>query len=233
MISVASEFKLVDRGFKDTIILIPGWATDYRIFIHLNLNYNYILPIKFYPFKFSYKLLEFLNKESIDKISLFGWSLGGFLAVEFAFKNLNRVNELILLSIRKKFPEKALEEIKLQLKKNKRAYLYKFYLECFSNNDREGLTWFKKYLLRNYIRQMNLKDLIYGLDYLSEAQISAEYLGAIKKIRIFHGEKDSITPLQEAREIKSHLSGAKFICLRGVGHIPFLGQNFIEEFYNG
>ena len=46
MISRKSEFKLIDRGFKDTILLIPGWAADYRIFDSLDLEFNYLLPMK-------------------------------------------------------------------------------------------------------------------------------------------------------------------------------------------
>lgn len=233
MISPASEFKFLDRGFKDTIVLIPGWATDYRILAPLNLNYNYLLPNKLCPFKFSSELSEFLHKKSIDKISLFGWSLGGFLAADFALKNLNRVDEVILLSIRKKFPEKTLQEAESQLKKNKQAYLYKFYLECFSRHDKEGMRWFKKYLLRDYLREMNLKELISGLDYLSRSRINAGYLAPIKKISIFHGEKDGIAPVREARDIKSHLAQARFICLPAAGHIPFLARDFIGKFYNG
>lgn len=233
MISVASEFKFLDRGFKKLLVLIPGWATDYRIFNSLNLNYNYLVPTKFSPLKFSNALSKLLNKESRDRISLFGWSLGGFLAADFALKNLDRVEEVILLGVRKQFPEKTLDEARYQLKKDKRAYLYKFYLECFSDDDEEGLAWFRKYLLRNYMREMDLKNLIYGLDYLREAQIDGGSLRSIKKIIIFHGEKDSIAPFREAREIKSCLPKAQFICLRGVGHIPFLAKNFIGKFYNG
>lgn len=231
MISLASEFRLQDRGFEKITVLIPGWATDYRIFNALNLNYNYLLPTRISPFKFSDELSKLLDEKSIDKISLFGWSLGGFLAVDFALKNLDRVDELILLGIRKKFPEKELDEARHQLKKNKKAYLYKFYLECFSGDCKEGLAWFKKNLLKDYIRQMHLKNLIYGLDYLSQARINAEFLAPINKIRIFHGEKDNIAPLREAKEIKSYLPKAKFISLGGVGHIPFLAQNFIGKFY--
>jgi len=189
--------------------------------------------MRFCPFRFSDELSNLLNKKSIDKISLFGWSLGGFLAVDFALKNLDRVDELILLSIRKEFPKKTLDEARYQLKQNKRAYLHKFYIECFSDNDKEERAWFRKYLLRAYLHKMNLEDLISGLDYLSQANINAESLAAIKKIRIFHGQKDSIAPIREAKEIKSCLPQARFICLRSAGHLPFLTKNFMGRFHNG
>jgi len=58
MISLKSEFRFFNRGFKDTLVLIPGWATDYRIFNSLDLSYNYLLTTKLYHFNFNYALLE-------------------------------------------------------------------------------------------------------------------------------------------------------------------------------
>lgn len=233
MTSLKSEFKLCERGCKGTIVLIPGWATDYRIFLTLQLDYNYLLPIKFSPFSFKKDLLEVLNKNSIGKVSLFGWSLGGFLAAEFALRNPDRVNELILLSVRRRFKRNILEEVRLKLKENAKAYLHTFYSQWFSPADKEGRLWFKKHLLNNYLRQMRLKDLLCGLDYLSQAELDTEGLGALQKIRIFHGKEDKIAPFKEALKIKSSLPQAEFVCLAQTGHAPFLNPDFKEVFYNG
>ena len=228
MISPASKFKLFNRGFKRAIALIPGWATDYRIFNTLDLNYNYLLPIEYYPFNFVKELRGALDRESIDKISLFGWSMGGFLASDFASKNPDRVDKLILLSVQEKFKPHLLQDIKLKLKKNKRAFLYKLYFNYFSEADQEGLSWFKKRLLMSYIDELKLEGLLCGLDYLSKTQINPETLAGIKRIIIFHGENDKIAPLNEAQQLKSELPKAQFICLSGTGHIPFLNQKFKE-----
>lgn len=229
-----SKFKLFDRGFKNTIILIPGWATDYRIFTTLNLKkYNYLLPVELCPFSFKKDLCELLNEKFLDKILLFGWSMGGFLAADFALSYPYRIDELVLLGIRKKFDSALLKEIEAKLKKNKSAYLYKFYLDCFSKNDKEGLIWFKKHLLKDYIDKMELGNLLKGLDYLSAAQINPESLTKIEKIKIFHGEEDRIAPLDEAREIKSYLPQAKFICIPAAGHISFLNLQFKDKFNHG
>lgn len=226
-----SKFKLIARGFKNTIVLIPGWAADYRIFSILDLKkYNYLLPVEFCPFSFKKDLSHLLNGEFLDKISLFGYSLGGFVAADFALKYPERIDELVLLGIRKKFDSLLLKEIEGKLKKNKSAYLYKFYLDCFSRNDKEGRTWFKKHLLPDYLDKMELEGLIKGLDYLSAAQINPESLAGIEKLRIFHGGEDRIAPLEEARDIKSYLPQAKFICIPGAGHISFLNLQFKDKF---
>ena len=233
MISPVSKFKLSNRGFNKTIVLIPGWATDYRIFNALDLNYNYLLPIEYDPFNFERDLKELLNREAIDKVSLFGWSMGGFLAADFASKNPDRVDELILLSVQKKFSPELLQDIKLKLKQNMRAFLYKLYFNYFSREDKEGLSWFKDHLLMSYIDELKLEDFLCGLDYLSQTQINPESLAGIKRIRIFHGQDDKIASLDEAHQIKSELSQAEFICLPGTGHVPFFNRKFKEKFLNG
>ncbi len=233
MISPESGFKLLERNFKKTICLVPGWATDYRIFSVLDLDYNYLLPVNFSPLDFKDKLADVLNERYPNKISLLGWSLGALLAAEFAAANHERIDELILVGVRKRFEPGILEEVRGQLKKNRKAYLYKFYLECFSESDREGLAWFKENLLRDYISKMELKDLIEGLNYLSGAALDLESLASVKKIRFFHGLEDKIAPAEENVKMKIILPQAEFVYMDGYGHIPFLSKIFRERFYNG
>jgi len=233
MKSPQSKFKLLDRGFKDTLALIPGWASDYRVFDSLDLKYNYLLPVEFYPAGFSRPLIKFLKDELLNKISLWGWSLGGFLAQGFAAAYPELIEELILVSIRSQYDAESLEKIKSQLLKNRKAFLYSFYLECFSKNDSSGSSWFKKHLLKDYCCGFELEGLISGLDYLSQARIEPRFLLKFKKLRIFHGEEDKIAPFNEARRIKDNLPLADFINMPGIGHLPFLAEDFKARFYHG
>lgn len=201
-------------GPKDTIILIPGWATDCRIFKAVEAS-------------------RIFRQKPTDKISLLGWSLGGFTAAEFASKHPDMIDELIMVSIRIRYDPARLADIKRLLIKDKKAYLYKFYLESFSEGDKEGLAWFKKNLLKSYLQDMKTEDLMRGLDYLSQASIDPERLRRVERIRIFHGTEDTIAPLKEAEEIGSRLLQAEFIRIAGAGHCPFLKRDFRDIFYNG
>ena len=230
MISAESKFRIVERGFKKTIVLVPGWATDYQIFDTLDLNYNYVLPVDFNPVDFKDSLLKFLKTSSIERVSLFGWSQGGFLASDFASHNTERIDELILVGIRKRYDQNALKEIRCKLKQNKRVFLYKFYLNCFSADDNKQRSWFKKRLLKKYLDRISLEYLIRGLDYLSSQEIKAEALSGVKNIRIFHGGQDRIAPLKEALEIKSCLRHAEFTVLNKSGHLLFLNPDFRGKF---
>ncbi len=233
MLSLKSEFKFLDRGFKNTLVLIHGWAADYRIFGGLKLDYNYLLAVKLDPFNFNQELLNRLDELKIDKVSVFGFSLGGFLAAEFAAKYPQRINELILAGVRRHYEKKILEDAKCEIRKNKRSWLYKFYLNCFSKAGGQGLGWFRKNLLKEYTDNLNLDELICGLDYLASCTLETKDLKSMENIRIFHGNDDVIAPIEEALKIKSDLPQAKFISLADTGHLLFLSPIFKERFYHG
>ncbi|MDI6758239.1 MAG: alpha/beta hydrolase [Candidatus Omnitrophota bacterium] len=218
-----SRFKYISKGFKETMVLIPGWATDYRIFSGLDLDYNYLLSVRFNPIDFKERLLRELKERGINKISILGVSLGGFLGVEFFRNNPGRVDKLILISIRKRYDSKDLRDIAFNLKKNKKAWLYKFYLNCFSKKDKKGRSWFKKELLTDYLKTMELPKLLCGLKYLSSVEFKPELLRRFRGLTIIHGRDDLIAPFKEAIEIKTGLPEAKFIALSNSGHIPFSG----------
>ena len=230
MLSLKSGFNFRNRGFKHTLVLIPGWATDYRIFTGLKLDYNYLLATGLC--QFNQALLNQLDRLKIGKVSIFGFSLGGFLGAEFAANFPERITELILLGVRKRYQPKILQDIKYEIQKNSRTWLYKFYLNCFSRADTQGLSWFKKNLLKEYTDNLNLNELIWGLDYLSSHAITSGSLSKIEQIRIFHGSEDLIAPISEALKIKSDLPQAKFVCLAGAGHFSFLNPAFRERFYD-
>ena len=213
-------FRYLDRGYQRNIVLIPGWATDYRIFNLLNLKFNYLLPLDFSPATLEDSILNTLGDNKIEKISLLGWSLGGFVAAEFSAKHPNLVDELILVSIRKKYKKEAIDEIKELLKKSKKGYLYKFYGQCFSR--KVSLSWFKKNLLKTYCQDFDLDYLLTTLDYLEKSQIFTQELSGIKRIKIIHGENDRIAPIDEAREVQKNINGSELIVVKDSGHIPFL-----------
>lgn len=220
----AAEIKYVDRGYQDSIVLIPGWANDYRIFATLDLRFNYLMPINFSPSTFEKDLLKALKKNNISKISLFGHSLGGFVASEFASKYPDLIDEVILVGIRKRYEAGVLKETGRHLKKNRKGYLYKIYDQCFSSKDE--MRWFRENLLKAYCEESDLDNLLRGLAYLENAEIKPGLLNKIKKITIIHGEYDRIAPIQEAIDIKAGLPAAKFVCVKNVGHIPFLKEDF-------
>ena len=226
MTSPKSEFRLFDRGFEETILLIPGWATDYRVFEELDLGFNYLAPIKFSPFNFKRGLIAALHAHGIERISILGWSMGAFLASDFAGAHPNRVDDgIFIVSAKERYEKDALEETRVHLKKNRKGYLYKFFNDCFCGSEREAFLRFKNGLLKSYIAENDDETLFEGLDYLSDARIKPGGLER-KNVTFIHGREDRIAPMREALKLKEGLPQAEFISLDGTGHIPFFNPSF-------
>lgn len=230
--SKKEEFTYLDRGFKEAMVLIPGWATDERIFRNLGLDYNYILAEGPSIKGFNLRLQNFLSANFPQKVALFGLSLGGFLAYDFAAQNPSLVKELVLVGVRRKYPALILALVREQLIKNKPTFLSMFYQQCFSPGQREEFLDFKKNLMLDFIREMGTEELCLGLDYLGSREINLKTLTGIPKIRIIHGEVDSIAPVSEAREISVGLPQVYFQEIKAGGHLPFLSPDFRSIFYD-
>jgi pimeloyl-ACP methyl ester carboxylesterase len=220
-----TEFKLVKRGFDKTLVLIPGWATDYRIFEPLEIEFNYLLPVKFFTEDFSQSLLNALDQNNLTKVSLLGWSMGAFLASEFLCKYPQKVSRVFMVSAKEKYQKNNLEKIEAYLRKSQSGYLYKFYQECFCKEERDVFSWFKRNLLKKYLSDFSLDWLVCSLSYLSSAELSLKEL--IKADATFiQGQNDRIVPPEDFLSIKKAVAGGKFICLQETGHMPFLRPDF-------
>lgn len=213
--------------------MVHGWATDWRIFDGLELDYNYLLTVKLDTSDFNRQLLGRIDQLKISKVSILGFSLGGFLAAEFACVYPEKIAELILLGVRKQYERQVLESIKREITTERKAWLYKFYLNCFSKTDKEGLAWFRKNLLKEYSDNLSLDELIRGLDYLAGHALPVEPLKRIEDLSIIHGCGDIIAPLKEVLEIKAELPQARLRLLAGRGHLCFLNRDFKESFCHG
>ena len=217
---VTNGFTYIDRGKEKDLLLVPGWATDYRVFTNIAVEYNYLIAIEPMLYDFKENLLMVLSQNKIKKISLFGWSLGGYLVSDFACKCTEFVDKLILVGIRDSYDYEQINQIKDYLKKNKRAYLYKFYMSCFYNKD--ILSWFKKNLLKEYCELLTLDWLLTTLDYLAGASIDTDNLKNVVHVDFIHGEYDRIAPIEEARLVQSRLNNSAFFTIKDTGHAPFL-----------
>ncbi len=218
-----TTFNYINRNYQKTIVLLPGWASDYRIFDLLDVAFNYLLLNRFYPLTFEKSLFRTIKSLNLKKVSILGWSLGGFAAVQFALKYPDYLEELILIGIKMKYRSNVISGVEKYLKKNKKAYLNSFYNQCFS--DKDSGKWFKDNLLKIYCEEFDLNNLIEGLYYLKEAEINPKELRGLKKIKIIHGEYDNVAAINEAGEIADQLPNCEFIAIKGGGHMPFFDED--------
>ncbi|MFH1759513.1 MAG: alpha/beta hydrolase [bacterium] len=223
----ASAFKFVDNNALTTICFVPGWATNASIYEPLfnRLKTNLIIPHFINPYLFQKPLIEFLGSLGNKKTVLLGWSMGGFLCADFFKQQPQCVSQLILAGMRQKYDRKDIDKIKNLIGKNKTAYLYKFYKDCFSVNESDIYSWFKNNLLKNYLNEFALSGLVHGLDFLSEAELDLNTIDC-SNVTFVHGAEDKIAPYPEFPNFTGALKQAEVKIIPGAGHAVFLNPVF-------
>ncbi|HDH97924.1 MAG TPA: alpha/beta hydrolase [Deltaproteobacteria bacterium] len=219
------EFELIRRGHERSLVLIPGWGFCSDIFSSLNLSYNYILPKRPVYRDISMELHNFLLSKNIAKVSILGWSLGACVALDFQIGYPNMIEAVYVISLRRAFDH---EEILSQLKAlevDRVVALKQFYRRCFLGQ-RADYQWFSSYFEESSIRQWDIPELRKGLMYLKEkAADLSECAGT--QLRIFHGEKDVIVPLDQ---VPGPPPGVAIDIIPDKGHVPFLSSEFERRF---
>ncbi|MFA4887966.1 MAG: alpha/beta hydrolase [Candidatus Omnitrophota bacterium] len=219
------RFKFVDRGFKKGILLIPGWATDCRIFEKLDIPFNYLFLENAPPGEFAEIFTSLPRKIKLSVSRILGWSMGGFIAADLISRYPAIFNEVIFVSIRRSYDKNGIGHIKNYLKRNSKAYLCRFYDGLFSKSEKEHKRWFKEGLLKEYLQDPDSLHLFDGLNYLANRKLKADSLNC-SNIIFVHGEDDTIAPLEEARIVADELPFAKFISIKGASHFPILKEEF-------
>jgi pimeloyl-ACP methyl ester carboxylesterase len=231
-----ANYKLIDRGFDKFILLIPGWALDSKIFgccrdktrhvstignqknLFLDVKYNYIILEYINPNNCLDDILNIMKKFKLEKISVLGLSLGGYIAYNFAKEHPQKIDEIILVGMREKYSLQEIEKVKLYLTKNKKLYLEKFYKNCFSVSQNNDWEYFENNLLEYYLNKFSLDELLMGLDYLGKQKLEPEILKNIN-VTFVNGKNDVIAPINDIMNFKNKLKEAKYIFLDNIGHI--------------
>ena len=218
------KFKFINRGFDKTLLLLPGWACDWRIFTHLDLPCDYIFALS-NGLKVC-DIADYLKVQNLEKISILGFSMGSFLAADFAEKYQQSVDRLLLISSALKPDPDLMEEIKRKIEVNPKAFLYRFYLSCFAKGDREGLSLFRRELMDDYLRTIDKDGLVKGLERLEAAALSVKGINNVPTV-IYHGREDKVFPLENISRAKTLCRQMNLTVADDVGHIPFFNQQFL------
>ncbi|MFO8240285.1 MAG: alpha/beta hydrolase [Dissulfuribacterales bacterium] len=219
------EFDFVYRGHERSLVLIPGWGFCSDIFSSLNISYNYILPKRPVYGDISTDLHDFLLSMDIAEVSVLGWSMGVCVVLDFCAGFSDMIKTLYVVSWKKAFDN---EEILSQLKAielNRIAALKQFYRRCFLGQ-RADYHWFVSTSEETSIRQWGIPELRKGLMYLKGKTCGLSGCSGTQ-LRIFHGEKDVIAPLNEILE---NVPEVPVDVISGTGHLPFLSSEFERRF---
>ena len=175
------------------------------------------------PEGFPRRLAAFLERAARGAVTVVGWSLGGFLAAEFAREYPDRVRRVVLVGIRREYPEGDVEAVRRSLSADPGGCLSGFYAQCFYPSQIPAYRRFRGGLQAAYLREMDGGALREGLSYLARARLSGETLPACP-VAIVHGEKDVVAPFAEAERLAREGGNATFHPLPGAAHAAFLAE---------
>ena len=216
----------VDGGAGPSMVLLPGWATDGRVFDGLFPGVAAVRscgPLR--PEGFPDRLATFLDGEVRGPVTIVGWSLGGFLAAEFARRHPARVRRLLLIGVRRRYPAAEVEAVRAALLRDRRACLSDFYARCFFPSRMKAYRSFRAGLQEEYLREMDQTALLEGLSFLAANDFPASGLPGCP-VAIIHGGKDVIAPAAEAETLARATARATFHLLPEGPHAAFLDEGF-------
>ena len=221
---MGEEFVVVGEG-DPSMVLLPGWATDGRIFEGVLPGVTAVTTGPLRPEGFAARLAAFLDRAAPGPVTIVGWSLGGFLAAAFAREYPERVRRLVLVGIRRAYPESEVAAILRSLSTVPGGCLSGFYARCFYPSQIPAYRRFRSGLQEAYLREMDVGALREGLAYLAVARLSGGTLPACP-VAVVHGQDDVIAPFAEAEGVARECGNATFHPLPGASHAAFLADGF-------
>jgi len=202
-------------------VFLPGWASDERIFSGLDWPANRLLAKGPPSGELHGELARYIRSRGLAPVSLFGWSLGGFMAVEFSRLFPDLVSQLILCGVRRGYAPQEIALAKAGVSAQREMFLASFYRRCFLPAQKEDFRRFRAKLMPRYLREFGTDELLRSLDYLAQARIRPEDLGG-HPVCLLHGLHDKVAPVEEARAIAAAAVRVRLHVLPHGAHAAFL-----------
>jgi pimeloyl-ACP methyl ester carboxylesterase len=221
----SKEFLIFPGSSGRTAVLLPGFATDHRIFEGLFPDDDRIVPGTVGASRVADGLAAFLREAAAGPVTVFGWSLGAFAGAAFAAAHPERVSRLVLAGARRRYDRAGLDRFRRSLESDRESCLRDFYQQCFLPAQRAAYRRFRERLLSAYLREMDAGKLFEELEVLYASEIRPEKLPP-GPVTFLHGAQDLIAPVAEARALAAEVPGATLHVLPDGGHAAFLAEAF-------
>ncbi|WP_089756054.1 alpha/beta fold hydrolase [Chryseobacterium soldanellicola] len=176
--------------------------------------------------KYTEELAEFIEKENLDDVYIFGHSMGGYVALCYALENPEKVNSIITLGTKFDWTEEqALKESKI-LNPDVIAEKVPKYAEQLEHQ--HGPQW--KQLLPAMAEMM--------VSLGKNPPLKSEVLATVEiPVQIMVGDKDNMVSLEESIEVYKNLPNAKLAVLPDTKHPmekvrPNLLSDLMKDFWN-
>lgn len=223
---VRLRFHHARRGSPSTLCLLPGWGFDHRIFDPVSWPCDTLAVEGGANGRdIAGPLLEFLDAHAIRHVSLFGWSLGALRALRLASELPERVERLLLASLRPRFPPEEIALQRAELSADPVQAMRRFYRRALAGQKRDA-EWFGRELEEPLLAALDVAALQAGLDELAASDVQPEELSLEGRgASLLAGARDLVAPVAEIETLAAS-SSARLTLLPGVGHAPFLSELF-------
>lgn len=163
-----------------------------------------------------------------------GWSLGGLVALDAAWRHAASLAKLVLIGATPKFVQgrgwtsamapEVFAEFGASLARDYRATLLRF-LSLQAGNDDEGRALIKRMRGEMFEHgEPNPAALAAGLDILERTDLR-DALPAIRTpTLVLHGSHDRLAPPAAGEALAAGIPGARHVLIDGAGHAPFLSR---------
>lgn len=213
---------------RDCPVFLPGWGFDGQVTVLAAPPRPWLTTTRpTGPAEILAALDESLAQLGIESVVLVGWSLGAYLALDFAAAHPEKISAIYLLAGRDHWPPAEIAAIRQGITDDQDGFMRSFYRKCFLGYRQAGQT-FREKLEEQYLTALSAPILNAGLDYLDDIRL-AERLRPLAGLDLpiyrLEGNKDIIAPPSD-----SSAMGSPFHQLfRHGGHPLYLEQGFDPE----
>ncbi len=208
----------ISRGDGRPLVLVTGWAMDYRIFLDIPTDRPVMIIDTYDPFLFPEFLAQLFQKEGILEADLMGFSMGGYAVLQFVRHYPQYDHQMILIGLRPRYPVSELRFFLKKLELGKIVPLLQgFYQSAVAESDYQS---FANRVLPDYLTTFSGDDLTRGIRYLADfGHLDDIQSLPLSCLTFVHGRHDKIAPFSEL-ELYFQMSGLSplLVCLEDAGH---------------
>lgn len=209
---------------KPTIIFLPALMCDEYLYQYqisaLQKSYNIITPI-IKDYSNIEAAAEYIFSIAPKKFSLIGTSMGGYIAMQMAYMQPNRINKLCIIAskIEPDTPKQiAVRKITIEeVKHHNKLVPTNSYLDTMFYSEKSNINLYHEMKTRMNNLGVecfyNQQELI-----LTKPNLLGKLKNFIKPTLVISGEEDSITPVNLGQQIANEIPNSQFIALPQCGH---------------
>lgn len=171
-----------------------------------------------------------LDHLGIEKAAVAGHSMGGYIALAFVKKYPNRVNGLGLISSQAAGDPPERKEGRYKTAADVAEKGVGVVVEAMTPKLSADAR--VQAFVRGVIAKQSKSGVIGALKAMAEREDLVSTLSSFDfPVALIHGDADALIPIDRSKEIKSAIPSAKFVELKGAGHMPMM--EFAKETAEG